>query len=281
MKQKFSIAFIGGGNMATALAKGFIGNICTPQDIYVIDTNKDLHPIWEERGVKIKSQSGVFLSNCNIWIYAIKPQDMHNAIISTQTWLNPKILVISIVAGITINTIKKWFEKHKYLEKKLIRCMPNIPVLIGKGITGLTSLESVRVNDRNLVTNLLETVGKVVWVKNDAMLDAVTALSGSGPAYILLLLEAMIDGGLLLGLDKKEATKLAFYTIHGTIELISQSHESIKKLRERISSKGGTTIAALEIFEKAEFCSIVKCAMQAAAEKSKNMGKQFNIDDNQ
>jgi pyrroline-5-carboxylate reductase len=275
MKHELFIAFIGGGNMAAALAAGLAGQVCPAGNIHVIDINQDAHAAWQARGMTTATQASTALAACRVWIYAVKPQNMREVVASTRAWLRPDTLVISIAAGIASDTLSEWLGDASAPWQRLIRCMPNTPALVGAGVTGLTALPAVDANDRELARRLLEAVGEVVWVADDAALDAVTALSGNGPAYVFLFLEAMIAGVLALGLDAQQARKLALGTLAGATKLAAQSDESPTVLRERVTSKGGTTAAALDVFAASGFSDMVERAMQAAAQRSRELAKEF------
>lgn len=275
MEQELSIAFIGGGNMAAALAAGLVDRVCPAGNIHVIDINQTGHAAWQAKGMTTATQGSAGLAACRVWVYAVKPQNMREVVASTRVWLRPDTLVISIAAGIAADTLGDWLGEPSAPWQKLIRCMPNTPALVGAGVTGLAALSAVDAQDRALATRLLEAVGEVVWLADDAALDAVTALSGSGPAYVFLFLEALIAGGQALGLDAQQARKLALGTLAGATALAARSDEPPAVLRERVTSKGGTTAAALEVFGAAGFSAIVEHAMQAAAQRSQALAKEF------
>jgi pyrroline-5-carboxylate reductase len=158
---------------------------------------------------------------------------------------------------------------------KLVRCMPNTPALVGAGVTGMLALAGATPADRALAETMLRAVGQVVWVDDDAAIDAVTALSGSGPAYVFLFIESLIAGGIEVGLTPAQARELALGTLAGATKLAAQSAESPAVLRERVTSKGGTTAAALKVFEDAGFRALVANAMAAAARRSRELAQEF------
>jgi len=183
-------------------------------------------------------------------------------------------LVISIAAGIESSTLAEWLGTDTPWTK-LVRCMPNTPALIGAGASGLLALDGVSEADKAVAQLLFKSVGEYVWVESDKQLDAVTAVSGSGPAYVFLFLESMIKGGLELGLTAEHARKLALATLHGATELAALSPETPATLRERVTSKGGTTAAALAVFESQGFEHTVRAAMRAAYDRAGELATDF------
>ena len=155
------------------------------------------------------------LARCRVWVFAVKPQNMKDVVASTRQWLRPDTLVVSVAAGIRADTLAGWLGTPEQPFRRLVRCMPNTPALVGAGMTGLAALDGVGQEDRELAASLLASVGDVVWVADDAALDGVTALSGSGPAYVFLFLEALIAGGQKVGLTAEQARQLALGTLAG------------------------------------------------------------------
>ena len=275
MKNELSIAFIGGGNMAAALASGLAGKVCPAGNIHVIDINQEGHAAWQARGMTTATAPDEALARCRVWVFAVKPQNMKDVVASTRQWLQDDTLVVSVAAGIRADTLAGWLGSPDAPFKRLVRCMPNTPALVGAGITGLAALDGVSEADRELAATLLASVGQVVWVADDAALDGVTALSGSGPAYVFLFLEALVAGGLKVGLTEAQAKQLALGTLAGATKLASESTEPLAVLRERVTSKGGTTAAALAAFGDAGFTGIVEDAMAAAARRSRELAEEF------
>jgi pyrroline-5-carboxylate reductase len=275
MKNELSIAFIGGGNMAAALASGLAGKVCPAGNIHVIDINQDGHAAWQARGMTTATAPDEALARCRVWVFAVKPQNMKDVVASTRQWLQDDTLVVSVAAGIRADTLAGWLGSPDAPFKRLVRCMPNTPALVGAGITGLAALDGVSEADRELAATLLASVGQLVWVADDAALDGVTALSGSGPAYVFLFLEALVAGGLKVGLTEAQAKQLALGTLAGATKLAAESTEPLAVLRERVTSKGGTTAAALTAFGDAGFGGIVEDAMAAAARRSRELAEEF------
>jgi len=275
MESSLSIAFIGGGNMAAALATGLAGSVCPAGNIHVVDINPASHDAWRARGMTAAAAPDETLRRSKVWIYAVKPQQMRQAVADSRGFLPPDALVISVAAGLRADTLAGWLGTPEAPWQRLVRCMPNTPALVGAGVTGLAALPGASQADRDLAARLLQAVGEVVWVADDAALDAGTALSGSGPAYVFLFLEALIAGGQAVGLDAAQARQLALGTLAGATRLAAQSDEPPAVLRERVTSKGGTTAAALAVFEQAGLAATVERAMQAAARRSRELASEF------
>ncbi|MDX3893266.1 pyrroline-5-carboxylate reductase [Pusillimonas sp.] len=274
MNQALTLSFIGGGNMASALASGLIGKRCGASDVHVIDINESALAQWREQGVGTASAPDDTLSSQRVWVFAVKPQVMKETVAQCRPFLRPDTLVISIAAGIESSTLAGWLGGDTPWTR-LVRCMPNTPALIGAGVSGLLALDGVSDDDRAVAQLLFKAVGEVVWVDSDDQLDAVTALSGSGPAYVFLFLEALIQGGIDLGLDPQQSRKLALATLHGATQLAALSPESPSTLRERVTSKGGTTAAALAVFEQQGFSALVQQAMRSAYDRAGELATEF------
>lgn len=274
MKNSLTIAFIGGGNMAGAMLGGLLGSLCEPQDILIVDPSEDIRSYWEQKGIPTAASASDSLRSYKVWIYAVKPQIMQQAIASSRDFLRDDTLVISIAAGLTTALLTDWLGHADPAHgSRLIRCMPNTPALIREGITGLFAMPAVPAPDRDLAEQVIRSVGEVIWVQDESQLDAVTALSGSGPAYVFLFIESLIEGGVRLGLDRGQAHKLALATMKGASLLAAGSEDSPARLREKVTSPGGTTAAALARFEQGEFSGLVQAAMQAASDRAAEMAQ--------
>ncbi|AHG63988.1 pyrroline-5-carboxylate reductase [Advenella mimigardefordensis] len=275
MKNSLTIAFIGGGNMAGAMLGGLLGNLCQPQDILVVDPGEATRAAWDARGVVTAAVACEALSQCKVWIYAVKPQVMQQAIEATRPFLQDDTLVISIAAGLPTTLLSGWLDQAAPTRTtRLIRCMPNTPALIRQGITGLYATPGVPAADRQRAQDILSSVGEAVWVDQETQLDAVTALSGSGPAYVFLFIESLIAGGISLGLDQEQAQRLALATLKGASLLAAGSDQSPARLRENVTSPGGTTAAALNRFAQGDFAGLVQAAMQAANDRAAQMAQE-------
>lgn len=272
MSTDLRIAFIGGGNMAAALGAGLAGKLCPADQIHVIDINEGIRARWQAQGSSVASAPDESLSACNVWVFAVKPQVMAQVVESTRAWLQPGTLVISIAAGIALSSFEQWLAGGTEAPR-LVRCMPNTPALVGAGASGLYAGAAVDPSQRSLADAILSAVGTVTWVEQEAQLDAVTALSGSGPAYVFLLIEALTAGGERLGLTAADAQALAIQTVLGSAQLAAASSEAPGVLRQRVTSPGGTTAAALNVFENQAWAEIVSEAMAAAAHRAQELSR--------
>lgn len=276
MTKELTIAFIGGGNMATALGAGLIGKRCGAHDVHVVDINAAILEPWAQQGTTVSLAPDQTLASRRVWIFAVKPQYMKEAVQNCRPFLQPDTLVISIAAGISSATLGQWLGSPQQPFTRLIRCMPNTPALIGAGASGLMAGEGASEDDKMVAQQLMRAVGEVVWVANDYEIDVVTSLSGSGPAYVFLFLEALIQGGVKQGLSNDQARTLALATLTGATQLAALSHESLTVLRERVTSKGGTTAAAVAVLQDQQFPNIVQAAMQAAADRAAELSNEFS-----
>ena len=270
-----SVAFIGGGNMANALVSGMLAQGCPAEQVHVVEVVDALQTQWRARSVSVSGAPDQVLGQRQVWIFAVKPQQMREVVMQCRPWLKPDTLVISIAAGISIESLGKWLGNEAAPFANIVRCMPNTPALVGAGVTGMSAPKTTSGSDRDKATALLSTVGEVVWVDDDRAIDAVTALSGSGPAYVFLFVESLIKGGVALGLSESQARDLALSTLAGATKLAQQSTESPSVLRERVTSKGGTTAAALDVFAQQGFGQSVMQAMAAADRRAAELSIEF------
>jgi len=270
-----SVAFIGGGNMANALVSGLLAQHCPSSQLHIVEVSDPLRKTWSERGMSTSASPDAHLGDQQVWIFAVKPQQMKEVVLQCKPWMTPDTLVISIAAGISIASLAKWLGSPDVPFNNIVRCMPNTPALVGAGVTGLAAPSVLSAENKMRATNLLSAVGQTVWVKDDVAIDAVTALSGSGPAYVFLFLEALIQGGEALGLTSDQAKELAMATLVGATKLAADSPETLSTLRERVTSKGGTTAAALSVFQDSHFVDIVGRAMNAADRRAAELSNEF------
>ena len=270
------ITFLGGGNMGRALIGGLLKEGLLAQQISVIETNSEtasqLKKDFSIRTIASLDAIAPDESKNNIVVMAIKPQDFKTAatVLSGKLQLSSPPLIVSIAAGIRTRDMNRWLGLTR-----CVRAMPNTPALIGKGITGLFADTTLGDADRNLAEAICSALGQTVWVDQEQLLDAVTALSGSGPAYVFAFLEALQAGGEKLGLDSVTARKLAYATLEGASQLANHSAESASTLREKVTSKGGTTAAALAVLKDMDWQTTLEKALAAAAERSKTMGDEL------
>ncbi|UXD89013.1 pyrroline-5-carboxylate reductase [Thalassolituus hydrocarboniclasticus] len=270
------IAFIGGGNMASSIIGGLIKQGETKASlIHVSDPGAEQRSKLEkEFGVVTHADNLEAIAKADVVIMAVKPQMMKEVLEPLQATLSKRQpLLISIAAGINMDSLARWSSC-----RAIVRCMPNTPSLLGLGATGLLGSKDVSLDQRNQADSLLRAVGLTVWVKTEAEIDAVTAVSGSGPAYYFLLMEAMIEAGKKLGLSEQTATKLTLQTALGAGQMALQSDVGPAELRRRVTSPGGTTERAIATFEAAHMREIVDAALKAASDRAAELSEQLGKD---
>lgn len=264
------IAFIGGGNMASAIITGLLGQGFSPSAIDVIDPDDATRQRLQTLGpLNVHPRSDTFLRTSDLVIWAVKPQSFADAATAIAPFTN-NALHLSVAAGIPSQSIAQWLGTER-----IIRTMPNTPALIGQGVTGMYARPAVPPADRNWANDVMAATGRVAWVQSEPELDAVTALSGSGPAYVFYFIEAMTEAGIAMGLAPNVAQQLAIGTFCGASALAQQATESPAELRQRVTSKGGTTYAALQSLENNQVKQHFIAAMQAAQQRARELGAEF------
>jgi pyrroline-5-carboxylate reductase len=286
-----NVCFVGGGNMASAMISGLLRaprvsgsggqalarGVMMPR-IHLIDPDTQQHSrlqsLAQERGLAHQLLTFTHPDrqalDVDVLVLAVKPQMMQVACEALAPHLG-KSLVVSVAAGIRSGDLKRWLGDPE----RLVRCMPNTPALIGLGITGAYRAAQVSEQDCAIVQALLEPTGRLLWVEHEEQLDAVTALSGSGPAYVFYFMEAMMAQAKALGLSGEQARDFTLRTFEGASALAMQSTESPATLRERVTSKGGTTFAGLEVLRRAGVDQSIGQAISAACKRAKEMGDEF------
>lgn len=272
------ITFIGGGNMGRALISGLLANGFESNQISVVEANAPtalkLYEDFGVQGIGALEQIAFDFSKNDVVVMAIKPQDFNVVAKGLASKLKhasaPGPLILSIAAGIRLKDMSRWLD-----HTRCVRAMPNTPALIGKGITGLFADAAVDESDRALAETICDAVGQAIWVSEEKLMDAVTAVSGSGPAYVFAFLEAMQSAGEKLGLDAQTARKLAYATLEGATQLAHNSDEHAGVLRERVTSKGGTAAAALDVMKQQGWHEILEKAIDAANQRGKAMGDEL------
>ncbi|MCL2639904.1 MAG: pyrroline-5-carboxylate reductase [Phycisphaerales bacterium] len=260
-----TLAFIGAGNMAEAIARGLL-RINT--QILAADPSPDRQRLFNELNIRCVSNSAEIVPQADIVILATKPFVMTDALQQIKPLLKPNALIISIAAGIST----KFIEQTLGNDRRVIRVMPNTPMLVGKGISALARGSFATEDDLLTAEQIFAAAGKTIRVPESAM-DAVTALSGSGPAYIFFLTEAMTQAGITLGLTDLQAAQLARQTVIGATALLEQSPDTPAELRRKVTTPNGTTHAAIESMQKQNFTDLITNALTAAADRSKELGK--------
>jgi pyrroline-5-carboxylate reductase len=264
------IAFIGGGNMASAMIGGLIRQGMQPADIVVVEPFEPTRDkLLADFGIRAQSTPSDTLSSAGLIVWAVKPQIFKEAAMQVGNYA-PQALHFSVAAGIRSDSISAWLGSER-----IIRAMPNTPALIGKGMTALFARPAVSAAGQAWVERVVASMGDFLWLDSEAKLDAVTAISGSGPAYVFYFLEAMAEAATQMGLSPQQARLLAVSTFSGASELAQRSDEALETLRQRVTSKGGTTYAALTSMENNGLKQHFIHAMHAAEQRAKELGDEF------
>jgi len=265
----FKIAFIGGGNMGQAMAAAVIKNrLAEPQDVSISDVS-------QERLDKLKSELGVFTSTDNlevasrgeIIVLSVKPQTLAGVMAGLSGKLNPKSLVFSIIAGKKMGTLVEGL-KHQ----AVVRAMPNTPAQIGKGVTVWTATRDVTPTQRVNAVAIVSVMGHGIYTGYESYLDLATAVSGSGPAYVFLFMEALMAAAKEIGMPEEMSRTLVFHTVLGSTQYAQASAKDLAELRRNVTSPGGTTAEALKVFEQGDFTGLVKKAVVVAYRRAQELG---------
>jgi pyrroline-5-carboxylate reductase len=269
-----TLAFIGGGNMARSLIGGLLAKGLPASQIVVADPIESQRvQLAEQYGVQVTADNNQAARAAQIIVLAVKPQELATVargLAATVSTATPQPLVISIAAGIRATDLQAWLDGVA-----VVRTMPNRPALNGCGITGLYASAAVSAAQRELATRILSAVGKAIWVDQETHIDAVTAVSGSGPAYFFLLMELLEAAGVELGLTAEVSRALAIETAYGAAYMARELDDSPAVLRQQVTSKGGTTEAALKVFATHDLAGIVSSAAKAAATRSAELATQL------
>lgn len=267
----FSIGFIGAGNMAQAIIGGLIKTGSDAKKITIYDPNKELtRKLSASLGVSIAIDSAELGTHCDVIVLAVKPQVMASALEGLKdVALKENAFVISVAAGVPIRTMQDWMAA----QHPLVRVMPNTPALVGAGISGLFASAQVSELQKQTAESILRAVGSVIWVDSENLIDAVTAVSGSGPAYFFYFIEALEKAALDNGLNAEQARLLSLETAFGAAKLAMESDVSAATLRERVTSPGGTTAAALDVLNAHQSAENLGKAVNAAAQRAKELAE--------
>lgn len=268
------IAFLGGGNMARALIGGLLARGYERGSISVIEVSPAARErLAAQHGVRASTAPDAGTLEAQTLVLAVKPQDMKAALASLSGSARGK-LVISIAAGVRLEALSRWLDGHR----RLVRCMPNTPALIGAGITALYALPEVNAEERSNAQAILGAVGETVWVDDERLLDPVTAVSGSGPAYVFWFIEQLAASAERLGLPRDVSLKLALHTVLGAAKLAIQSNDPPAVLKKQVTSKGGTTEAALKVFDEEKLAERFARALEAASRRGAELGDELGKD---
>jgi pyrroline-5-carboxylate reductase len=265
-----NILIIGGGNMGLTYAKAFINShVVTPEHLIILEKN-NLDKINELKQLKIAhiTTDYTLVNKAELVILAVKPQDALELFNEIAGYIDSDQVILSIMAGITINTLKNHLKVDK-----IIRAMPNLPAQIGHGMTAFTCTDAISRLEEQWVQNLLQTTGKTLNVANETLIDAVTAISGSGPAYIYYFMDAMIESAKNMGIKHVEAEMLVKQTFSGALHLYRQSSYNCQEWIQKVASKGGTTEAAVKHFDENNLNNIIVGGANAAFKRAQELGK--------
>ncbi|WP_027996680.1 pyrroline-5-carboxylate reductase [Simplicispira psychrophila] len=265
-----TIAFIGGGNMASAIMGGLIRQGMAQSQIEVVEPWEDARAALQlQYDITAQALPGPQLARASLVVWAVKPQTFKDAAAQVRSY-TPDAVHLSVAAGIRSSSLVQWLGSER-----IVRAMPNTPALIGQGMTALYARPGISAAERQQVEQVLAPTGQLLWVEHEVQLDAVTALSGSGPAYVFYFLEAMTQAGVDMGLSAAQAHQLAVGTFAGASELARRSDESPAVLRQRVTSKGGTTYAALQSMESDHIGPLIQNALRAAQQRARELGDEF------
>ena len=268
---KTRIAFIGAGNMAASLIGGLRAKGLDAAQIRASDPGAETRAkVQAEHGVEVFADNADAIQDADVVVLAVKPQAMKAVCEAIRPSLKPNQLVVSIAAGITCASMNNWLGAQP-----IVRCMPNTPALLRQGVSGLFATAQVTADQRQQAQELLSAVGIALWLNEEQQLDAVTAVSGSGPAYFFLLIEAMTAAGVKLGLPADIAAQLTVQTALGAAHMAVASDVDAAELRRRVTSPAGTTEAAIKSFQAGGFEALVEKALGAAAHRSAEMAEQL------
>lgn len=268
------ITFIGGGNMANALIGGMLSQGFGKTDIRVVEPNADTAAkLRTQYGVSVHAEAGAEALAGDLIVLAVKPQQLRPVAAGIAPYLESQTIV-SIAAGVRAADVARWLGGYG----RVVRAMPNTPAMVLAGITGLYAMTSVSGEERAQAQRVLEAVGAVVWVEEESGIDTITAVSGSGPAYVFYFMEGLEEAAIAQGLSAEQARQLSLATFAGAAKLAAQSSDDVATLRARVTSKGGTTERAIHTMEAAQLKQIIVDAVRAAARRSRELGDELGAD---
>ena len=268
-----AIGIIGTGNMGEVLLRGLLAAETTDR-AHLMATEKldDRRTfITDTYGIQVGTDNVAMAKKCDIIVLAIKPQNIDNALLELAEVIDENILLVSIAAGITTDRIASFFPEHAL---RIIRVMPNAPALVLAGAHGIYPGQHATKEDLELACGIFETTGKAVVINNEDLMDVVTGLSGSGPAFVFMMIEALSDAGVQMGIARKVSNLLSAQTVFGAAKMFMETGRHAGELRDLVATPGGTTFAGLKALEKGTFRSTVMDAVEAAAKKSAELGKK-------
>jgi len=267
------ITFIGAGNMAASLIGGLRGQGIAAESIRASDPGSEQRArLATEHGIEVFADNAQALAGAEVVVLAVKPQVMQTVCRELAAHLGAEALIVSIAAGISCDSLQRWLGPRP---QAIVRCMPNTPALLRQGVSGLFANAQVSDTQKQQAEQLLSAVGIALWLEEERLIDAVTAVSGSGPAYFFLLIEAMTAAGQQLGLPRETAAQLTMQTALGAARMACESDVDAAELRRRVTSPNGTTEAAIKAFQAGGFEQLVQQALNAAAQRSAELAEQL------
>lgn len=268
--QNTTIAFIGTGNMAKAMIIGLIQNGFLVNNIWASSPSIEKSHRLQSHGIHLTSDNVIAAKNADVIVLAVKPFVMQSVCEELKNiFYEKKPLLISLATGVTINSISKWIEKENY---PIVRTMPNIASAVGAGETGLFANAFVDESQKMIAESVFRSVGATLWLLDENQLDVITAISGSGPAYLFYIFEAMQKAAMALGITTEDAKLLVSQTAVGAAKMVMESNDSFEQLRQFVTSEKGTTAAAIDIFNQHDTQNIIKKAIEAALKRAKELG---------
>jgi pyrroline-5-carboxylate reductase len=268
------IALVGAGNMAKSLVGGLLRHGVSAASIVAADPDASQRASMAALGITVLDSNARAIDGAAAIVLAVKPQVLRDVVRDLSKTLRKEQLLISIAAGVPSAAIARW-GRHG---NGIVRCMPNTPALYGAGVTALYANERVTAQQRVAAETILAAVGHIIWVPDEAALDAVTAVSGSGPAYFFYLMEAMIEAGVALGLDAETARTLTLKTAYGAAVMANESAVAPAQLRRNVTSPGGTTERAISILDRGRCKAVIDDAVQQAAHRSEELAREFGAE---
>lgn len=265
------VLIVGGGNMGTTFAQGFLAaHIIRPKDLIILENNPERAALLAQNNLgTVKSTAGDYIKIIDLIVLAVKPQDSDSLYKLIQPYITPEKMILSIMAGVKLETIVTNLNTAK-----VIRAMPNLPAKVGSGMTAFTATEEVTRKELIAVQNLLSTTGRAIYFDEEAMIDASTALSGSGPAYVFFFMNAMIQTAMKLGFSESQAELLVWQTFTGSMSLHNKNDLTCQQWIDRVSSKGGTTEAAIKVFKQYDVAKGIEEGIFAAFNRAEELGKK-------
>ncbi len=260
--------------MAAALIGGMANTLLPGANIHVVDPNPEkLAALHQRFDVTTAERIDASVSQCDVVVLAVKPQQIREVALALRSHISSQ-LILSIAAGIRAVDMSRWLGGYT----AIVRTMPNTPSLVGLGMSGMVAMDGVSSSQREVADDIMKAVGATVWLDDEAQIDAVTAVSGSGPAYVFYFIEIMQQAAQEMGLNSEQARQLAYGTFVGASQLAAQSDDSVAVLRERVTSKGGTTHAAIASMNESGVKEAIVRAMKAAQARSQELAEEFGKD---